>query len=352
MTYNFIISTQLTNFLQVLNYTDKFKLHPIEKTLNYEEVNENFSLSIKMPKSCKLRPSTINLLNLVLIKYTETKEATFDISIAEYMNFTGLKTRNRSLTEDDKILKKSNPIAFKKKDAESRKKEARKVISTDTDTLSKISLHFRNKYQHFNSTIFKTIVRGRRGNITGEFHPEFFKYLTKHKKQMMIYPDTIAKTSCNKMNKPYLFSLKNKINQLCKLNMYSKKQKNKKEFFDISIETLLKVCYKNGMSTPEELYQKYLDSGKKLKPHYSRDIMEVLDRTIECLEIEESEYYCLEYLTNKKTDMYMDEENSSSFFEWQKGFIRITFKAGYPRADFDNNKIKRKKEDNKSDRKG
>lgn len=351
MSYNFIISTQLTNFLQVLNYTDKFKLHPIEKTLTFEETNEKFSLSIKMPKSCKLRPSVINLLNLILIQFTDKAEATFDISLTVYMNFTGLKVRNRTLAEADRNLKKDAPKAFEKKDIESRKKEARKVISTDIDTLSKIMITFSNKYEYFNSPIFKTLVKERRGNITGEFHPEFFNYLTKHKKQLMIYPETIAKTNCNKMNKPYLFSLKNKINQLCKLNMYSLKQKGKKEFFDISIEKLLKVCYINGMSTPDELYQKYLDSGKKLKPHYRRDIADVLDRTIECLEVEEKDYYNIQYLSNKKLVMYADEDASSDFFEWQKGFVRIIFKEGYPRAGFVPNKIKKLKKYNKSEQK-
>ncbi len=345
MTYNFIISTQLTNFIQVLNYTDKFKLHPIEKTLTYEETNENFSLSIKMPKSCRLRPSTINLLNLILIQFTEKSEATFNISLAEYMNFTGLKVRDRALTEADKILKENAPKTFRKKDIISRKKEARKVLSSDVDTLSKITLHFSNKYQHLNSTIFNTLVRERNGDITGEFHTDFFKYITKCNRQLMVYPDTIAKTNCSRMKNPYLFALKNKINQQCKFNLYDTRLNKKKDFFNISIETLLKICYMNGLSTPDELYQKYLDSGRKLKPHYKRDIADVLYKTLELIENEENEYYSIEFLTHKKADMYTDDDiDSDNFSEWQRGFIKIIFKEGYPREDFDSNKIKKKRQ--------
>lgn len=343
MTYNFIISTQLTNFLQVLNYTDKFKPHPIEKTLTFEEINEKFSLTIKMPKSCRLRPSTVNLLNLRLIQFTQKPKATFDISLLEYMNFTGLKVRNRVLTEADKILKENNPMAFKKKDIESRKKKARKVISADIDTLSKITLQFNNKYQHLNSAIFSTLVKERNGDITGEFHPDFFRYLTKSNTQLMVYPETIAKTNCSRMKNPYLFAVKNKINQQCKFNLYDKKLKKKKDFFNISIETLLKICYMNGMNTPKELYQKYLDSGKNLKPHYKRDIAEVLYKTLEFIEKEENEFYSIEYLTHKKTGMYADNDtDKDDFYEWQRGFIKIIFKEGYPREEFDYSKIKKK----------
>ena len=342
--YQFIISSPLTNMLQVINYTDKFKLHPVEKTFNYEYKNDNYTLSIKIPKSCKLRPSVANLLNLMLIKYTESSEATFDISLAEYMNYTGLTKRDRILSQADLILKKTDPTAFKKRDIDSRKKEARKVISADIDTLSKITLQFSCKYMRFNSAIFIKLTKERRGNITGEFHAEFLKYLAKNKKHLMIYPDSIAKTNCSRMNNPYVFALKNKINQLCKLNMYDTIQGGKKEFFYIKIETLLKVCYLNGMCSQEELYQKYLDSGKKLKPHYTRDIKEIFDKTIECIEEEENEYYSIEYITAQKTEMYAEEDiESSQFFRWQQGFIRIIFKDSYPRADYDPEKINRRK---------
>lgn len=189
-------------------------------------------------------------------------------------------------------------------------------------------------------------IKGR-GNITGEIHEEFLKYLAKHKKQLMIYPDSIARTNSSRMNNPYLFAVKNKINQLCKLNMYDTLQGGKKEFFDIKIETLLKVCYLNGMCSHEELYQKYLDSGKKLKPHYTRDIKEIFDKTIECIEEEENEYYSIEYITAQKTEMYAEEDiESSQFFKWQQGFIRIIFKDSYPRADYDSTKIKKKNSKN------
>lgn len=345
--YQFIISSQLTNLLQVINYTDKFRLHPIDKTLNFEENNDKYSLSLKIPKACKLRPSVVNLLSLILIRYTKNPEASFDITLTKYMDFTGLKTRNRALTEADKILKINEPKEFAKKDLESRKKEARKIITADMDTLSKIKIKYKNKYASVNSELFSNISKERRGNITGEFHPEFLKYLAKNKKHLMIYPDSIARTNSSRMNNPYLFAVKNKINQLCKLNMYDTLQGVKKKFFDIKIETLLKVCYLNGMSSPEELYKKYLDSGKKQKPHYTRDIKDIFDKTIECIEAEENEYYSIEYITDKKTEMYAEEDiESGQFFKWQQGFIRIIFKDSYPRADYDPEKIKRRKKKN------
>lgn len=177
---------------------------------------------------------------------------------------------------------------------------------------------------------------------------------------IMAYPLPLLKIPCNSKQNPYAFVLGTKLYELYKMNMYDKKSKDKKDFFYVSIRTLLDVCYLNGMKTPEQVQEDAKRTGGKAR--YSQFIVKPFTDTISLLEgdypdkpkkrkknaesTETSEdkrppltqLVNITYCNSNKEPL--DTEYNGNFTEWLTGYLRVQFVPEYERPDYDTKKAR------------
>lgn len=174
----------------------------------------------------------------------------------------------------------------------------------------------------------------------------------------MPYPLPLLRIPCNSKQYPYVFVVGTKLYELYKMNMYDKKNKDKKDHFFVSIRTLLEVCYLNGMKTPEQLKEEA--QAKNGKVRYSQFIVTPFLDTITLLEgtypdkpkkkktdsattedkrPELKRLIKITYCNSKREPL--EQEYNGNFTEWITGFLKVEFIPEYDRPEYDIKKARR-----------
>ena len=293
--FQMIRQGQATNRLTKINARkrDNLKLDILSQSVKIL-ADENFAIEIKnFPKSGELKNSTLQLLDALTLKFTETdaKSRCINLSLHEYMNMRGIKNE----------------------------KTAREQVKIDLEILYNLSLHYKEKrHGKFTGTFIDVRLIDKKGVIKNSviglrITPEFYALLQTY--NIMPYP--IRLLALNNQANPHSYYFGRKITEHKNMNYF---QPNADI---ISVETLLK-------SSP---VMPALDEVSKNGQHYIQQIITPFERDMNALD----EIFMWEYCHSNGTPLseqdfdilYGQDKNNPSYQFFITLLVKITWR-NYP----------------------
>lgn len=286
---------QATNQLTKMNARKRDNLTPDPFTGALKiNNNNNFTVEIKnFPSSGELKNSTLQLLDALTLKITETgaKSTSINLSLHEYMNMRGLKDE----------------------------KTAREQVKIDLEVFYNLSLHFMEKRRGKNTGNFIDVrLIDKKGVIKNSvigvrLTPEFLELLKTY--NIMPYPIRLLALNGNDNPNSYYFG--RKIAEHKNMNYF------KPNADIISVETLL------NSSPVMPTFEDVTNTDR----HYKSRIIEPFERDMNALEETFTWEYCHENgepLTDKELEiLYNDDKGTPSYNLFIKLLVKITWRY-YP----------------------
>ena len=318
--FSFILNEPALNALSHITSSAMAVLKPHSRdgviTVKNGDTEISITLKVKERQGDKLNlgieASTQKLFTLVRLKYTQNGQKDITIPLKEYMEVMDV----------------------------SKADTARKKIREDIETLYSMDLKILYGKQadknQYNARFFEQ-MKYEGGNITLTITDTFAKVMKDGKE--MPYPKKLLQIPCNSQKNPYVFSVGNKIYELCKMNAKDRRTGEDKYSFRTTVKTLLEICYMNGMKRPEDVRNEAKKDGKK--PRLAQFIIKPFENTLDVLEAEGLIKYHFCYPRGEEIPAEVLEK-TPNFEEWISRSIELTYFDHYPR-DFEIKPAKKSK---------